>query len=697
MTGIPFSKCVLGLPLAFAVVTGLSAPASAQDAATLGEQPQDDQAASELLDVPLEDLLTLESTSVAKKRQRVSDSAAAVYVITQEEIRRSAAATIPELLRGAPGVEVAHTENGGYAVSIRGFNSRLANSILVMVDGRSQFVSTLSNVFWDQLMIPMADIERIEVVRGPGAALWGANTSNGVINIITKHSADTGGTHVDLRAGDRQQEFSLTHGGSLAEALTYRAYVTVHHDNGLVDAAGTDAGRRHQGGSSGVRFDYEPDDRNAFTLQGDFDTGRYDTPFRLPSSDIFNPGYYSFQSENDFTAFNILGRWTRRASDRLSWSVQGQYNYIDRTEFGGAHLVWQLIDLDVGANWKASDTHELSLGVAARELHDRVDGTPYLYFNHPVSTERWISGYVQDDITLLPDRLRVSLGAKLEHNNFTGFEIQPSARVFLKPTRQVSLWAAVSRAIRTPSRFERDANLPMFVDLPGTAANPLPIPVYSTLVGLPSRPPEELTAYEAGGRVNLGGNWSLDVAAFFNDYSGLTVNTPVATRPLFIPNVPFPVAITADVAFLGVGKVQTWGIEASLAGNIRPWWKAGLTYSQLNYESGIDPATGQPWGLLFALEGSPRHQVSLRNNFDLGDRASIDAQLRHVSRLEQGPVPAHTDLDLRLTYRLENGAELSLVGTNLLEARHLEFVQPPYPAPPSYVPRTVSAQLRYRF
>lgn len=687
----------MGLPLAIAAAATVTSPASAQDAEAPDSQAQEEAAASELLDVPLEDLLTLESTSVAKKRQQVSESAAAVYVITQEEIRRSAAETIPDLLRGVPGVEVGHTENGGYAVSIRGFNSRLANSILVMVDGRSQFVSTLSNVFWDQLMIPLGDIERIEVVRGPGAALWGANTSNGVINIITKHSADTGGTHVDVRAGERRQEASLSHGGGLAEALTYRAYATYHHDDGLVNALGADVGRRHEGGSAGLRFDYEPDDRNAYTLQGDFDTGRYDTPFRLPNSDIFNPGYFFFQSENEFTAFNILGRWTKRSSDRLSWSVQGQYNYIDRTEFGGAHLIWQLMDLDVGANWKVNDTHDLSMGIAARVLHDKVDGTRYLYFNHPVSTERWISGYVQDDITLVPDRLRLSLGAKLEHNNFTGFEVQPSARVFLKPTQQVSLWAAVSRAIRTPSRFERDANLPMFVEQPGTAANPLPIPVYSTLVGIPSRPPEELIAYEAGGRVNLGGNWSLDVAGFYNEYSKLTVNTPVVTRPVFVPNVPFPVAINADVGFLGIGATHTWGIEATLAGNIRPWWKVGLTYSHFNYESGIEPTTGHPWALLFALEGSPRHQATFRNSFDLGDRASIDAQLRHVSRLEQGPVPAYTDLDLRLTYRLDNGAELSLVGNNLLDAQHVEFVQPPYPAPPSYVPRAVSAQIRYRF
>jgi iron complex outermembrane receptor protein len=707
---IPFATkgatSALAMGRALLALSLLAAPALARaqttaDADASTAAPSETTAATDarasLLDVPLEELLTLESTSVAKKRQRVSDSTAAVYVITQDEIRRSAARTIPDLLRGVPGVEVGQLANGGYAVSIRGFNSRLTNSLLVMVDGRSQFISTISGVFWDQLMVPLSDIERIEVVRGPGSALWGANSSNGVINIITKHSADSGGTSVDLRGGTRQQDFSLSHGARVSDAFSYRAYGTYRREDGLVDAQGKDIGRRWAGGSGGLRLDYEPDDRNAFTLQGEYGEGRFDTPFRLVSTDLFAPGYFQFQAENVFKSFNVLGRWTRRQSDTLDWSLQAQYNRLDRTEFGGVGVRWQLVDLDFGLHWRASDTHDISFGVGGRLLHDDIKQTPYVRFDTLSATDRWISGYVQDDITLIPDVLRLTVGTKVEKNNFTGFEIQPSARVLLRPTKNMSVWGAVSRAVRTPSRFERNAHLSLFVALPGETNNPTPLPIYTTLNGVNDRHSEVLIAYEAGTRLDLGGNWSLDLAGYYNDYSSLTVNVPTGSNLILEPNVPFPLGVHVDVGFLDSGKTHTWGGEATLAGNITPWWKATLNYSHFNYKLGIDPATGAPSTLLFPLSYSPRNQIALRSNIDIGDSVSIDAQLRHVGQLNYGNIPAYTTADLRLTYRLPNGAELSAVGTNLFQARHIEFNQTDYPAPPAYIPRAVSAQLRYRF
>ncbi|MCX7284881.1 MAG: TonB-dependent receptor [Novosphingobium sp.] len=697
-TGVSLSRAVLALAL-----LAMPVMVQAQDADDVPAQAGDaaDSSVSTvpagLLDVSLEDLLTIESTSVAKKRQRVSDSTAAVYVITQDEIRRSAAPTIPDLLRGVPGVEVGHLANGAYAVSIRGFNSRLTNSLLVMVDGRSQFISTISGVFWDQLMVPMSDIERIEVVRGPGAALWGANSSNGVINIITKHSADSGGTSVDLRSGLRQQDVSISHGERLSDTLSYRAYGSYRHDDGLVNAQGDDIGRRWAGGSGGMRLDFEPDERNAYTFQAEYGEGRFDTPFRLVSTNLFAPGYFQFQAENVFKSFNVLGRWTRRQSDTFDWSLQTQYNRLDRTEFGGVGVRWQLADIDLGLHWRASEVHDVSFGVGARLLHDDISQTPYVRFDTLSATDRWISGYLQDDITLIPEVLRVTLGTKVENNNFTGFEIQPSARVFLRPARHLSLWGAVSRAVRTPSRFERNAHLSLFVALPGEPNNPTPLPVYTTLNGVNDRNPEVLIAYEAGARVNLGGNWSFDVAGYFNDYSSLTVNVPTGANLLFVPNVPFPLGLAVDVGFLDTGTAKTWGGEATLAGNVLPWWKATLNYSHFNFKLGIDPSAGAPSSLLFPLGYSPRNQIALRNNFDIGDAVSIDTQLRYVGRLEQGNIPAYATADLRLTYRLSNGAELSLVGTNLLQDRHIEFNQQDYPAPRAYVPRAVSGQLRYRF
>ncbi|MCY1669422.1 TonB-dependent receptor [Novosphingobium sp. SL115] len=677
--------------------------ARAQDVADVRSQTNDSPASdassapASLLDVPLEDLLTIESTSVAKKRQRVSESTASVYVITQDEIRRSAAPTIPDLLRGVPGVEVGRLANGGYAVSIRGFNSRLTNSLLVMVDGRSQFISTISGVFWDQLMVPMSDIERIEVVRGPGAALWGANSSNGVINIITKHSADSGGTAVDVRGGLRQQDVSISHGSRLSDTLSYRAYGSYRHDDGLIDEQGGDIGKRWAGGSGGLRVDFEPDERNAYTVQAEYGEGKFDTPFRLPSTNLFAPGYFQFQAENAFKSFNVLGRWTRRQSDNLDWSLQAQYNRLNRTEFGGVGVLWQLADIDLGLHWRASEMHDVSFGVGARLLHDDITQTPYVRFDNLSATDRWISGYLQDDITLIPEMLRLTLGTKVENNNFTGFEVQPSARVFLRPAKHLSLWGAISRAVRTPSRFERNAHLALFVTLPRSPNNPTPLPVYTTLNGVNDRNSEVLIAYEAGARVNLSGNWSLDVAGFYNNYKSLTVNVPKSTKLIFVPNVPFPVGIQADVDFQDSGTARTWGGEVTLAGNVTPWWKATLNYSHFNFELGIDPSTGARSTLLFPLGYSPRHQFALRNNFDIGDAFSIDTQLRHVGRLEQGNIPAYTTADLRLTYRLPNGAELSLVGTNLLHARHIEFNQQDYPAPQAFVSRAVSGQLRYRF
>lgn len=684
------SLATIGLALwssAFAVA------ASAQEA----NDNSSDLEQGELLDIPLEDLLTLESTSVAKKRQRVSEASSAVYVITQEDIQRSAASTIPDLLRGVPGVEVARMTNGGYAVTIRGFNSRLANSLLVMIDGRSQFVSTLSGVFWDQLVLPLGDIERIEIVRGPGSSLWGSNSSNGVINIITKHSADTGGTSVDVRAGSRFQQASVSYGGRVSDALSYRVYGKMRHDNGMVDATGTDTGNRSNGHSVGARLDWEPDAHNAATLQVDYAEGASDVPLTMVSTDLLNPGYFAVQSQDKFEAVSILGRWTGESSDKFDWSVQGQYNHIRRIELNGADVDWHLADIDAGFHWKPGETHDINFGIAARLLRDRVDGTPSVSLFDPAETDRWISAYVQDDISLIADTLRVTLGAKLEDNNFTGFEVQPTARIFFRPADGISFWGAVTRAVRTPSRMERAAQFSFTFEEPLSPFNPTTLPLYPILLGQPERKSEHLTAFEAGARFDLGDHWSLDLAGYYNEYHDLTVTNPTTVFPLFQAPLPFPVALQLDVELAGLGQAQTWGLESSLSGQVTPWWKLGLTYSYFGHDCATDRATGAPYQYLFPLDGSPKHQATLSNAIDIGQSLSIDSQLRHVSRLKQGPIPAYTALDLRLTYRLRNGAELSLVGTDLLKARHAEFTQPQYPTAIQYVPRTITGQLRYRF
>ncbi|MET1756365.1 TonB-dependent receptor [Novosphingobium sp. RD2P27] len=686
------------------------APVFARDAGTSVKSEASDSPAQEadqlegaeagalaLLDVPLEDLLTLESTSVAKKRQKVAESAAAVYVVTQETISRSSASTIPDLLRLVPGVEVAQLTNGSSAVTIRGFNSKIANSLLVMVDGRSIYNSAASGVFWDQLLLPFADIERIEVVRGPGASLWGANAVNGVINIITKHSSDTLDATATGRAGSRSQEASFTYGSRLSDTLSFRTYGVYRHDNGLLDANGGELSRRWQGLSVGTRMDWQPTIDDAVTLSADYGKGDFDTPFLELRRSPLNPGYDPIAAEGGFKSYNVLGRWTHQQNEKLDWSLQVYHSYLNRREVGFAGVRSKVLDADLGVHWVPNATHDIAVGLGARQLDDESTSTPSVTLTRLANTDRWLSGYVQDDISLIEDKLRLTIGAKLEKNDFTGFEFQPSARVFLKVGKGLALWGAVSRAVRTPSLLERVTQISLTALLPGAPENPLPLPVYPRLNGVPDKKSEILLSYEAGFRADLAEGWSLDVAGYYNDYSRLLALAPTGFQPILSPSIAQPVGLYADFDLGGAADARTWGFEALLKGQIASGWRMEASYSHLNYEVGPDPLSGAPYELVFPLQGSPRHQLGLRSYADLSDNVLLDTQLRHVSELYHGQVPAYTALDARLTYRPRVGLEMSLIGEGLLDDQRLEFIQNLYPTPPSYVPRTVAAEVRLQF
>lgn len=674
-------------------------PVDASSSQTLTEHAETTgaTAAPRLLDIPLEDLLTIESTSVAKKRQRVSESAAAVYVITREDIRRSAARTIPDLLRGIPGVEVAQPFNTNPAVTIRGFNSILANSLLVMIDGRSIYVSTFSGVFWDQLLIPLSDIERIEVVRGPGAALWGANAVNGVINIITRHSADTLDTRVEGRAGDRDQEISVSHGGRLDEGLSYRLYGAFRRNEGMVDEDGSDTGAVGRSKAVGARIDWEPNESDAVTLQGDFSSGHANEPKFIFNGDLLQPGNLVIDGREEFHAGSALARWAHQQNDTLDWSVQAYYEHTIRDNPLSTHLHWELADFDLAMHWNPEGAHDLNWGVGARIMHDSATSGPLFSLAEPSRTDRWVSGYVQDDISIVPDRVRLTLGAKIEHNNFTGFEFQPSARLFLRPHRRLALWGAISRAVRTPSRFERAAVImPPFIPA-GTAENPGPIPVYTELRGRNEGESEKLTAYELGARADLASGWSLDVAGYYNRYDRLAAVEFVDTTLIFVPQVPYPVGVRIGLGIFPVGKASTYGIETVLKGSPAPWWQTELSWSHFDFSISRDRATGSDFSFIFPLDYSPRNQISWRNNFDIGRRLALSTQIMHVDRLSGPSVPGYTDLNLRVQWQASSALALSLVGENLFHDQRLEFAQIRYPAPESYQPRRVSAQARLRF
>lgn len=681
------------LTTAVSILAVIATSARAQDS----QVPVQEGASDELFNVSLEDLLTIESTSVAKKRQKVADSAAAVYVINQDDIRRSSATSIPDLLRTVPGLEVGDLHNGRTVVAVRGFKSIFTNSLLVMVDGRSIYVSTMSGVFWDQLMIPLSDIERIEIVRGPGATLWGANAVNGVINIITKHSGATLGGSANLRVSSREQEANLGYGERIGDALSYRLSAKVRHDNGLTDAAGRDLSRRWLGKAFAGRLDWEPGERDAYTLQAEYSDGKFDVPFALVSQNPLAPGYEVLQTQNRFDTINVLGRWTHRSGEDLDWSVQAYYDRFARTEVGDARVTRELADLDVGLRWKVNSRHEINAGIGGRIIRDSGVGMRSITLVPQKNTDRWASGYVQDDITLIPGTLRLTVGTKIERNNFTGFEFQPSAKLFYRPVPALAVWGGVSRAVRTPSRFERNAVIDLIVDLPGTPNNPAPLPLYTRMVGNPAIGPERLTAYEAGFRADLGKSWSLDVSGYYNVYDRLTALELVGVTPIIQAPLPFPIGLQAQTRFANSAGARTWGVEALVEGDLAPWWHAEVSYSHFDFRQDRDPASGQPVPLLFPLEGSPRHSAAVTSDMDLGEKVSLRGQLRYVGELFGGAVPDYFSLDARLAYRISGGVEVSLIGENLLKARRMEFIQPNYQTPPAFVPRSVAVQSRIRF
>lgn len=651
--------------------------------------------ANGMLAMPLEDLLTMETTSVARKRQSVGDAAAAVYVITQEDIARSAATNIPELLRMAPGIEVAQIQNGDVGVTARGFNSPLSSTLLVLVDGRAIYFSSLSGVLWSQQLLPLSEIERIEIVRGPGAALWGSNAVNGVINIISKHASAARGLRLETRLGLREQSVVASYNQRLSDQLSYRLYARGGRDLGMVDAEGQTLTLPTRDLALGARVDYEPDARTAFTLQSDFSAGSSSEVARQLRADVSHPGYQITRFDNRFTNLSVLGRMTHQVSDMANFALQ---SYVNRTEvhLKGLHGSQTTVDGDLTVHLKPSARHEFNLGIGARlNVTDILGMGSTFRFQDDRFVDRWISGFIQHDFWIVPSVLRLTLGTKLECNGVTGLEFQPSARLLLKPDADHAIWAAVSRSARTPSIYERAADFHMDFVPAGAPANPLPFPLYLNARGNRNLDAEHMTAWELGARGKLGGDWTYDLAAYYNEYAELTGMVLHGVRPLSLAQRVFfqsdPTSLPpfeAVLQFENAESAAIWGVEGKLSGSILPGWRIDLTAAHLGV---TDP------GQTGYLKTSPRNQFGLRTSADIGENLTLSAQLRHVGRLEAGGIPAYQSLDIRARYQVTPNLDLSLLGKNLLTARHAEFHDPRFPAVPAQVPRTISVQLSSRF
>lgn len=646
------------LVLATVVFALLNSPAEAQKSRT------------DLTELSLEELLEIEVNIVAKKLEKRSESPAAVSVVTQDDIRRSGATSIPEALRLVPGLQVARVDASEWAVSARGFNGVFANKLLVLQDGRSIYTPLFSGVFWDVQGTMIEDIDRIEVIRGPGATLWGANAVNGVINILTKSAKETQGTLITSGGGTAERAFGgIRYGGQIGESAFFRVYGTYaeHDDSALPD--GHDADDSWRMGRGGFRVDWDVSDQNLLTFQGDAYGGLVHQVFG--TYDPANPPSYSSTVKDDFTVGggNVQGRWSHTFAPDSELRLQV---YYDRTERDSAIFRedCDTFDVDMQHRFPLGERHDVIWGAGYRVTSDEVGNSPTISLIPDRRRTQLFSAFVQDEITLVPDRLRLMLGTKLEHNDFTGFEVQPSGRLIWMPCGNQALWASVSRAVRTPSRAEDDVKFNQVVP-PGGLFPGSPLGV-ATTYGNRDRESEDLLAYEIGYRVQPHETLSLELAAFYNDYDHLRSVEfgPSPTQPPSAPPPPPGVFVPLHVANGLYG--ETYGVEAAATWEITPWWRLQPAYTflqmQLHTRSGSTDTTSEQ------DEGkSPHHQLSLRSSLDLPHDVSLDCILRYVDNLPAIQVSSYVTLDIRLGWRPTKNLELAIVGQNLLDNQHPEF------------------------
>jgi iron complex outermembrane receptor protein len=636
--------------------TGAGQPGGSPTGADPGGNPADG-----LLNLSLEQLantdvvvpsLDVVVSTVSRQESTIGRTPAAVFVITNDMIRRSGARTFPDVLRLAPGVDVARITASKFAVSIRGFNDRFANNLLVQIDGRAVYSPLFGGVFWDIQDYPLEDIERIEVIRGPGGTIWGANAVNGIINIITKDSRDTQGALVSGGGGNPERGFStVRHGGQLGN-LTWRAYAKqFERGPGFDPAVGlSDDDWRQQ--RSGFRADWRPTDDDWMTLSGDIYTGV------SGHHENVTQGTAPFRAEiigdEHVRGGNAIYRWRHVLDEGTDWQFQFYYDNMQREEVGFTEYR-DTYDIDFQHRFPRGDFNRIIWGLNYRNTVDTTRGA-FAFSLSPASRHTDVlSGFLQDEITLLEDRSYFTAGTKLETNDYTGFEYQPTARLLFLPGERSSAWASISRAVRLPTRVEDDMRVNALV-------TPFPFPTFVRVQGDRSVEAENVLAYELGYRAQPTDDFSWDVALFYNDHDDLIGTTP--GTPFFSPPGFFiPLSFTNNL------EGESYGMEWTGFWTVTPNWTLSGAYSFRRTQiHGADTRGAE------VIEGSsPKHKAYLWSAWSLPRDWELDLMLRYVDSLPALDVRSYLELDARVGRRFGNNLELAVVGQNLLDGHHLEF------------------------
>jgi iron complex outermembrane receptor protein len=618
----------------------------------------------DLTALSIEELMNIEITSVSKKAQALSQAAAAVYVITQEDIRRSGVTSIPEALRMVPGLQVAHITGNKWAISARGFSDLVAKFLLVLIDGRNVYSPLFGGVNWDEVDTLLADIERIEVIRGPGGTLWGANAVNGVINITTKKAKDTQGGLLTFGGGNYEEGFGgVRYGGKARDTVHYRTYIKYFDRDNFADHHATSADRiklpgkhvrdRWDAVRGGFRIDWDPSDTDAVTLQGDIYRGDIGETLLTtsPSRPYMSIGNHTLRT----SGFNILTNWHRTFSDISSMKLKCYYDYVVRDDVLFRETR-NTFDLDFQHRLALGGYHDIVWGAQYNFTSDHLRDSFTVSFSSDDRDLNVASLFFQDDIALYGDRVHLIVGSKFEYNDYTDFEVQPTGRLLWNIRGHHVLWAAVSRAVKIPNRGNREGRI-----------NFLSLPLFNLAIS-PNRnyKSEEVTAFELGYRVRPTDNLSFDIAGFYTDYDNLL---DLNGDRLFLegdlpPRLVLPLRQDNDM------YGHSYGTEIAVTWQVTGDWKlvAGYTWLKLQLDSHLSTDRYRD-----REDSDPENQCNVRSYLSLPGNLEFDSALYYVDRVSRWDIPSYLRLDARLGWHPTKDVSISLVMHNLLDDHHPEY------------------------
>jgi iron complex outermembrane receptor protein len=618
----------------------------------------------------LEELSQIDVTTPSKEPVKAFQTPAAIFVITGEDIKRSGATSIPEALRLAPGVEVARIDSNKWSIGIRGFGSRLSRSVLVLIDGRTVYTTLFDGTYWEVQDTFMDDIDRIEVIRGPGGTIWGPNAVNGVINVITKNSKDTKGMLANAGGGNYEQGFAgYRYGGGNGDDFSWRAYV-----KGFTRAPEDHPGGRNfddwREWQTGFRMDWAEPKRGDFTLQGDLYMEKAGESVQATS---YTAPYSQIVYGNEaLSGGNIMGRWQKTLAGGSDIQLQIYYDRTNRLE-PNVQDIRNTFDVDFLQRFRVPGRQEISWGLGARAAHaDNPTVVSGLTFVPAIRTDQLYSAFLQDEIGLIDKRLTFIAGTKLLRTNFTGFELEPSGRLLWTPSDKQTFWTAFTHAVRTPSDVEENFYLLGFV---GIAPNGTP--ELARFNANPNFAPEQLNGYELGYRRLIGKNISLSMASFYNHYHDLLDEE--ITGGFFLEDTPPPVHLLLPAQFRNGLLGYTKGVEVVPEWRPTSFWRLRGSYSYLHMNLGRSPGSGDIGTAPGIVGSSPQHEAWVQSSFDVTKVIQLDLTYRYVSALPGQLVPAYSTGDVHFAWRFRPEFEIALVGQNLLQPSHPEFGGDPGP------------------